>query len=66
LLLSFLLKKFSIVEATSATSYEANKEKVKDSDNTLGDRVGAGFSAVGDKIEEKGHKAKAEAHKEAL
>jgi len=55
-----------IHEATSAGSYEANKEKVKDSDNTVGERVGAGFSAVGDKIEQKAHKAKAEAHKEAL
>ncbi len=51
---------------TSGASYDANKEKVKDSDNTIGDRVGAGVSAVGDKIEEKSHKAKAEAHKEAL
>jgi hypothetical protein len=55
-----------ILEATSATSYEGHKQEVKDSDNTLGERVGAGFSAVGDKIEEKSHKAKAEAHKEAL
>ena len=54
------------LEATSGTSYEANKAKVKDSDNTVGERVGAGFSAVGDKIEEKAHKAKAEAHKQAL
>jgi len=55
-----------VSEVTSGASYEANKEKVKDSDNTVGDRVGAGFSAVGDKIEEKSHKAKAAAHKEAL
>ena len=54
------------VEATSAASYEGHKEQVKDSNNTVGERVGAGFSAVGDKIEEKAHKAKAEAHKEAL
>lgn len=39
---------------------------MKDSDNTIGERAAAGFSAVGDKIEEKSHKAKAEAHKEAL
>jgi hypothetical protein len=58
---------FSILaEATSATAYEGHKEQVKNSDNTVGERVGAGFSAVGDKIEEKAHKAKAEAHKEAL
>ncbi|CAF0794470.1 unnamed protein product [Rotaria sordida] len=55
-----------VSEVTSGASYEANKEKVKDSDNTVGERVGAGFSAVGDKIEEKAHKAKAEAHKESL
>jgi len=61
---NFVAEKVS--EATSGASYEANKEKVKDSDNTLGERVGAGFSAVGDKVEEKSHKAKAEAHKEAL
>ena len=50
----------------SSASYEGHKEQVKDSNNTVGERVGAGFSAVGDKIEEKAHKAKAEAHKEAL
>ncbi len=61
-----LSKYFSLAEATSASSYEADKETVKNSDNTIGERVGAGFSAVGDKIEEKSHKAKAEAHKEAL
>ncbi|CAF4647730.1 unnamed protein product, partial [Rotaria sp. Silwood1] len=55
-----------VSEVTSGASYEANKEKVKDSDNTVGERVGAGFSAVGDKIEEKSHEAKAKAHKEAL
>lgn len=62
----FYYDHFFFVEVTSGASYEANKEKVKDSDNTVGQRVGAGFSAVGDKIEEKSHKAKAEAHKEAL
>ncbi len=39
---------------------------MKDSDNTVGERIGAGFSAAGDKIEEKSHKAKAEAHKQSL
>lgn len=39
---------------------------MKDSDNSFGERVGAGFSAVGDKIEEKSHKTKAEAHKQAI
>lgn len=51
---------------TSGAAYEANKEKAKDSDNSLGERVGAGFSAVGDKIEEKAHQTKAEAHKQSL
>jgi hypothetical protein len=55
-----------MLEATSGAAYEADKEKVKNSDNTVGERVGAGFSAVGDKIEQKAHHAKAEAHKEAL
>ncbi len=63
---NLILLIFFLVEVTSGASYEANKEKVKDSDNTVGERVGAGFNAVGDKIEEKAHKAKAEAHKEAL
>ncbi len=57
---------FFFVEVTSGTSYEANKEKAKDSDNPVGERIGAGFSAVGDKIEEKSHKAQAAAHKEAM
>lgn len=55
-----------ILEATSAASYEGHKEQAKDSDNTVGQRIGAGISAVGDKIEEKSHKAQAAAHKEAL
>jgi len=57
---------FFFVEVTSGTSYEANKEKAKDSDNPIGERIGAGFSAVGDKVEEKSHKAQAAAHKEAM
>ncbi|CAF2412095.1 unnamed protein product [Rotaria sp. Silwood2] len=53
-------------EATSVVSFENNKEKVKDSDNTVGERVTAACSAVGDKTEEKVHQAQAEAHKEAM
>ncbi|CAF3405968.1 unnamed protein product [Rotaria sp. Silwood1] len=53
-------------EATSVVSFETNKEKVKDSDNTVGERVEAACSAIGDKTEEKVHQAKAEAHKEAI
>jgi len=55
-----------VSEVTSGASYEANKEKAKDSDNPVGQRIGAGVSAVGDKIEEKSHKAQAAAHKEAM
>ena len=56
----------SISEVTSGASYEANKEKAKDSDNSFGERIGAGLSAAGDKIEEKAHGTKAEAYKQSL
>ncbi|CAF0787391.1 unnamed protein product [Rotaria sordida] len=53
-------------EAASVVSFETNKEKAKDSDNTVGERVGAGCSAVANKTEEKVHQAKAEGHKGAI
>lgn len=53
-------------EVTSGASYEANKEKAKDSDHNIGERIGAGFSAVGDKVEEKTHGTKAEAYKQSI
>ncbi|CAF0910425.1 unnamed protein product [Didymodactylos carnosus] len=53
-------------ELTSGASYEANKQKAKDSDNRVGERIGAGINAVGDKIEEKSHEAQAKCHKEKL
>ncbi|CAF1266891.1 unnamed protein product [Didymodactylos carnosus] len=53
-------------ELTSGASFEANKEKAKDSDNRVGERIGAGINAVGDKIEEKSHEAQAKYHKEQL
>jgi len=55
-----------ISEAASAAGYEAHKEQAKDSNETVGSRVGAGINAVGDKIEEKSHCAKAEAAKQQL
>ncbi|KAL8292999.1 hypothetical protein RQP46_000693 [Phenoliferia psychrophenolica] len=56
----------TVKEYTSATSKEANKEIAKgNTDASLTDRASAGFSAVGDKLSEHGHEAKAEAHKEA-
>ncbi|GAA5891737.1 hypothetical protein JCM16303_003023, partial [Sporobolomyces ruberrimus] len=52
----------TVQEYTSASSKETNKEIAKGNTNaSIGDRVSAGFSAVGDKAEESGHSAKAEA-----
>ncbi|KAL8279830.1 hypothetical protein RQP46_007680 [Phenoliferia psychrophenolica] len=53
-------------ELLSGASKEGNKEVAKGhTDASLTDRASAGFSAVGDKIEESGHSAKADAHKES-
>lgn len=57
---------FIFIEKTSGASYEFHKEQAKDSDNPIGERAGAGISAVGDKIQEKSHKVQAEVYKEAL
>ncbi|CAF0994775.1 unnamed protein product [Didymodactylos carnosus] len=51
-------------EVTSGASYEANKEKAKDSSNTAGERVGAAVDAAGDKAKEIGHACKKEVHKQ--
>ncbi|SCZ98368.1 BZ3500_MvSof-1268-A1-R1_Chr3-2g06324 [Microbotryum saponariae] len=56
--------KETVQEYTSASSKEANKQQMKDSNQSLGDRASAGLSAASDKIEESGHSAKADAHKE--
>ncbi|SCZ97606.1 BZ3500_MvSof-1268-A1-R1_Chr4-3g07291 [Microbotryum saponariae] len=54
----------SVQGAVSGASHEGNKEVAKDSNASLSDRASAGFSAVSDKIDQKSHDAKAEAHKE--
>lgn len=48
----------------SGTSAECNKEKAKNSDNTIGERCGAGIDYVKDKAEEAGHAASKEANKQ--
>ncbi|KAH6894415.1 Grg1 protein [Thelonectria olida] len=50
--------------ATSGISKEANKEVAKDSNAPLSTRANAATDALGDKIEQHGHEAKADAHKE--
>ncbi|GAA6021212.1 hypothetical protein JCM8202_001898 [Rhodotorula sphaerocarpa] len=57
----------TVQEYTSGTSKEANKEVAKgNTDASIGDRVSAGFSAMGDKAEEEKHGAKAEANKQSM
>ncbi|EJP69938.1 hypothetical protein ACQRIT_006871 [Beauveria bassiana] len=53
-------------KATSGTSKEANKEVAKDSNANTGTRLNAAKDAVGDKINESGHDAKASAHKQQI
>ncbi|GAA6020677.1 hypothetical protein JCM11491_000511 [Sporobolomyces phaffii] len=56
----------TVQEYTSASSKEANKEVAKgNTDASIGDRVSAGFSALGDKADEEKHSAKAEANKQS-
>ncbi|UJR28373.1 hypothetical protein I4U23_009616 [Adineta vaga] len=53
-----------INEVISGASAESNKEKAKDSSNTVGERVGAGVDYVKDKCEETGHAASKEVNKQ--
>ncbi|KAG5928875.1 hypothetical protein E4U53_002572 [Claviceps sorghi] len=55
----------SVKGAVSGTSHEANKQVAKDSDANVTTRLTAAKDAVGDKIDQKGHDAKADVHKEA-
>lgn len=48
----------------SGSSAETNKEKAKDSSNTVGERVGAGVDYVKDKTQEAGHAASKEVNKQ--
>ncbi|CAF4002862.1 unnamed protein product, partial [Rotaria magnacalcarata] len=52
--------------AVIAESYKEHTEQAQNPDNALTERVGAGFSIVGDKIGENAHKVKADAHKDAF
>lgn len=56
--------KEKVNEMTSHASYEANKEQAKNSNNTIGERVGGAVDAVKDKTEEMGHKANKEVNKQ--
>ncbi|KAM3512839.1 hypothetical protein MY11210_003544 [Beauveria gryllotalpidicola] len=53
-------------KVTSGTNKEANKEVAKDSNANTGTRLNAAKDAVGDKINESGHDAKAGAHKQQI
>ncbi|KAL8292998.1 hypothetical protein RQP46_000692 [Phenoliferia psychrophenolica] len=56
----------SVSGALSGASKEANKEVAKgNTDASLTDRASAGFSAIGDKIDESSADAKASAYKES-
>ncbi|KAJ4150143.1 hypothetical protein LMH87_010908 [Akanthomyces muscarius] len=50
--------------AISGASKETNKEVAKDSNANVGTRLSAAKDAVGDKMDQSGHNAKADAHKE--
>ncbi|KAJ6782977.1 hypothetical protein PWT90_08356 [Aphanocladium album] len=55
-----------VQKATSGASKEANKEVAKDNNANVGTRLNAAKDAVGDKIDESGHGAKGEAHKQQI
>ncbi|GAA5982970.1 hypothetical protein JCM11641_006901 [Rhodosporidiobolus odoratus] len=56
----------TVQELTSSSSKEANKEVAKGhTDASLTDRATAGLDAVGDKLQEEKHSAKAEGYKES-
>ncbi|GAA5891143.1 hypothetical protein JCM16303_003436 [Sporobolomyces ruberrimus] len=58
--------KESVVGASAESKKEANKEVAKGNTNaSLGDRVSAGFSAVGNKADESKANAKADGYKES-
>ena len=54
----------SVQGATSQASKETNKEVAKDSHANVGTRASAAKDAVGDKINQSGHEAKADVHKQ--
>ncbi|CAF5074021.1 unnamed protein product [Rotaria sp. Silwood1] len=54
-----------VKEVSSGASYQANKEAAKNDNLSAGSRISHGVDAVKDKIDEKGHEANKEIHKEA-
>ncbi|CAF0956498.1 unnamed protein product [Rotaria sordida] len=51
-------------EVMSKSSAECNKEKAKDSSNTVGERIGAGIDYCKDKVDEASHAASKEINKQ--
>lgn len=56
----------TVQKAASGVSKETNKEVAKDSNASIGTRASAAKDAVGDKVDESSHDAKASVHKEAI
>ncbi|EFY93277.1 Glucose-repressible protein1 [Metarhizium acridum] len=56
----------TVKQATSGASKETNKQVAKDSDASIGTRASAAKDALGDKVDEHKHDAKAEAHKQQV
>jgi len=57
--------KDKVSEVTSGASYEVNKTAAKDSDRSIGDRIGHGVDAVKDKFDEKKSEVSKDANKNA-
>ncbi|KAF4849181.1 Glucose-repressible gene protein [Colletotrichum siamense] len=55
----------SVQQAGATASKETNKQVAKDSDASLTSRASAAKDAVGDKLDESSHEAKADVHKES-
>ena len=55
---------FILQEVISGSSAECNKDKAKDSSNTVGERIGAGIDYAKDKANEAGHAASKEVNKQ--
>ena len=51
-------------EVNQKAQYEVNKNIAQNPDNTIGNRAGAAFDALGNKVNEKTHEMKKEHHKD--
>ncbi|KAF7552570.1 hypothetical protein G7046_g7371 [Stylonectria norvegica] len=56
----------TVQQATSGASKEGNKQVAKDSNAGIGTRASAAKDALGDKVDESKHDAKAEGHKQQI